>query len=308
LQKKISQSTETEVTETKEETKESAAQQRANELDKLQKKGQVQMAPTKEEKLAANVFLNLKSNKGKKKKAGNSASAQPNSVIDFQTIKKFNDLKITAPLAEEDFERASKDLDELVEALIYWGNIIQRQNKIRFIKNSRKISSDEDYMKQAEDEEKFIESEKAKFEGENEDSKASFSLEKLKIAHVLDRESRMRKAWNEEDDDDVSENDEEDDRGFTAEDMGDEENPIQYTPKPTKGSRGRGGRTQDGSVIPDGGYYKKPKQAQRPKPQNFKAINNQEQFPTLENQFEDDEEEEEVDAEEMGETPNGEIS
>jgi hypothetical protein len=90
----------------------------------------------------------MKSNKGKKKKAGgNAGGAQPNSIIDFQTIKKFNDLKITAPLAEEDFERAVKDLDELIEALVYWGGIIQRQNKIRFIKNSRKISSDEDYMK-----------------------------------------------------------------------------------------------------------------------------------------------------------------
>lgn len=248
----------------------------------------------------------MKSNKGKKKKAGgNAGGAQPNSIIDFQTIKKFNDLKITAPLAEEDFERAVKDLDELIEALVYWGGIIQRQNKIRFIKNSRKISSDEDYMKQAEDEEKFIESEKAKFEGDENKSDLKFSSDKLKIAHVLDRESRMRKAWNEEDEEEVTDEEIDDDRGFTAEDMGDEENPIKYTPKPQKGSRGRGARTEDGSVIPEGGYYKKPKQAARPKPQNFKNINTEEAFPTLENQFDDEEDEEESGAEDMGDEPNG---
>jgi len=39
----------------------------------------------------------------------------------------------------------------------------------------------------------------------------------------------MRKAWNEEDEEEVTDEEIDDDRGFTAEDMGDEENPIKYT-------------------------------------------------------------------------------
>ena len=257
IQKKINSASNEAPEETKEETTE-AAKQKATDIDKLQKKGQLERAATKEEKLAGSIFLQMKSNKGKKKKL-TSAAAPSNSVIEYPTIKKFNDLKITAPLTEDDFERAIKDLDELIASLLYWGNIIQRQNKIRFIKNARKISSDEEYTKQAEDEEKYIEGEKAKFECDD-TSDLKFSQEMLKIAQTLDREKRMKRAWNEEDEDEEDNEDEEDDdRGFTAEDMGDEENPKAYTPKPQKGSRGRGA-TQDG-VTPEGGFKKKPKNA-----------------------------------------------
>jgi len=49
-----------------------------------------------------------------------------NGNIDFVLIKKFANLKINAPINEADYEKTVKDLDELKEALIYWGKIIQR--------------------------------------------------------------------------------------------------------------------------------------------------------------------------------------
>jgi len=70
-------------------------------------------------------------------------------------------------------------LDELKDALIYWGKIIQRQNKIKFIRNSRKISSIEEYVQQSEQEEQYIANEKSKFDGEGQ---TTLSLDKLKIA------------------------------------------------------------------------------------------------------------------------------
>lgn len=56
------------------------------------------------------------------------------STVDFELIKKFNNLKVSAPLNDDDYDRTLKDLDELRNALVYWGKIILRQNKIRFIK------------------------------------------------------------------------------------------------------------------------------------------------------------------------------
>lgn len=97
-------------------------------------------------------------------------------------IKKFNNLKINAPINETDYEKTIKDLDELKEALIYWGKIIQRQNKIKFIRNARKISSIDEYVEQAVFEEKYIENEKSKFDGEDVADKTTLSLDKLKIA------------------------------------------------------------------------------------------------------------------------------
>lgn len=289
IQKKMNSASEA-TEETKEET-EGKKEQKTTEIDKALNKGQMQRAPTKEEKLAANVFLSMKSNKGKKKKT-NAGQAQQSGVIDFSTIKRFNNLKITAPLTEEDFERAVKDLEELTEALLYWGKIIQRQNKIRFIRNSRKISHDEKYVAQAEEEEKFILGEKEKFNGDE----LKFSKEKGTIAQTLDREKRMKRAWNAEDEDDeLSEDDEDSDRGFTAEEMGDEDGNKTYTAKPQKGGERRGNR-KDGKK---GG-----KNAAKPKPVSFKAINTQEAFPTMENS----DEEEGVSDEEMGDMPKGEIS
>ena len=91
-------------------------------------------------------------------------------------------MKISAPLNEEDYEKTQQDLQELRQALIYWGKIIQRQNKIKFIRAAKKISSEEQFAQQAAEEEKFIENEKLKFEGDDVAEKTNLKLDKLKIA------------------------------------------------------------------------------------------------------------------------------
>lgn len=68
-----------------------------------------------------------------------------------------------------EYERAIKDLDEMREAMVYWGNILKRMDKVKFIRNSRKIYREEEYKSRADEEEKFIESEKLKFTDDNEE-------------------------------------------------------------------------------------------------------------------------------------------
>ena len=111
-------------------------------------------------------------------------------------IKKFNKLKISAPLNEEDYERTVKDLDELKDALLYWGKIILRQNKISFIKGSRKLADLEEFQAQAAAEEQFINAEKQKFDDEDAEQKTKLNLMKLKLAQTIEREMRMSKAFN----------------------------------------------------------------------------------------------------------------
>lgn len=183
----------------------------------------------------------LKSNKQKKtkKKGGNDPAS---GTINFMLLKKFSDLKISAPLNDEDYERAIKDLDELRNALVYWGKIILRQNKIRFIKSSRKIGEMDEYKQQAEEEEKFINAEKLKFDDEDAEKKTNLSLQKLKIAQMIDREIRVNKAWQGDDDDD-------------------EDEEVTETAQPKRGGA---------------------RQAKRPNATKFKDImNNEESFPTL---------------------------
>lgn len=120
-------------------------------------------------------------------------------------MKKFNSLKLSAPLTEEEFQRTVTDLEELKAALLYWGKIILRQNKIRFIKNARKISALEEITKQAEEEESFIHAEKQKFDDEDAEQKTQLNLQKLKMAQMIDREMRMNLAWDQEDEDDEDE-------------------------------------------------------------------------------------------------------
>jgi len=121
------------------------------ELQKALVKGSIMQAPSRDEKNnLTNQFSKLKSNKGKKSKKA--STFEPEGSIDFIMIKKFNALKLSAPLEGQDFEKTIQDLDELKEALIYWGKIIQRQNKIKYIRNARKISSNEEYKKAADEE------------------------------------------------------------------------------------------------------------------------------------------------------------
>lgn len=81
-------------------------------------------------------------------------------------IKKFNALKISAPLNEEKegYESTINELAQLKEALLYWGKILQRQNKIKYIRSSRKLKSLEQYSAMADEEEKFLQNEKSKIE------------------------------------------------------------------------------------------------------------------------------------------------
>lgn len=178
-----------------------------------------------EKELANNPYSHLKSNKGKKTKKSGGQSNDAN--VDFDLIKKFNNLKISAPFeGVADYERTIKDLDELREALIYWGKIVLRKEKIKFITNARKISSIEEYQKQADEEETYIKNEKLKFTDENTENTTSLNPGKLEIAQMVHMESRrvtQNKNWN---NDEMSDSDEEP-RGYTADEMGEEEDAVE---------------------------------------------------------------------------------
>jgi len=219
------------------------------ELAKQLEKGALQLAPSKSEKEQSSQFEQLKSKKGKKAKKRTGAEGQKDGATDFVLIRRFNSLKLTPPLDDEGLEGAVRDLDELRAALVYWGGIILRQNKIRFIKASKRLGGEEEFTKQAEEEEAFIAAEKQKFDDDDAEQKTKLSLQKLKIAQVLDREARMSKAWEQEDDDEDEEPEEE-------------------------GRAQRGGRGQ-----------RRAPQAKLPSKQKFKDImKNEEAFPTLGNQ------------------------
>ena len=175
---------------------------------------------------------------GKKNKNKTNADAKDGS-IDFVLIKKFNNLKINAPINDSDYEKTVKDLDELKDALIYWGKIIQRQNKIKFIRNARKISGMDEYMEQAETEEKYIENEKSKFDGENVADKTNLSLDKLKIAQVIDRENRVKRAWNDAEDEEESD-EEESEEDTQPEPKKGQADLYENSKKPSKGKKRRG--------------------------------------------------------------------
>lgn len=289
--------------EEKADEKEEAQKKVKSDLEKALQKGSIQLAPSKEEKLAQMQSVLGTKNKGKKKNKGGNSVTETGS-IDFVLIKKFNNLKINAPINDTDYEKTIKDLDELKEALIYWGKIIQRQNKIKFIRNARKINGIDEYVEQAVFEEKYIENEKSKFDGEDVENKTTLSLDKLKIAQVIDRENRVKKVWNDEEDED-----EESDGGEASdEDQDQEARPVKKgqadlygdDPKPSKK---RGEKKRRGSD--DEEEETAPRQAKRPNAQKFKDIMKADDaFPTLENQSDDEEEDDLLD----GETPAGEIN
>lgn len=52
-------------------------------------------------------------------------------------------------MKEDDFSKTEEDLKELREALIYWGKILQRQNKIKFIRGAKYLRNEENFIKQA---------------------------------------------------------------------------------------------------------------------------------------------------------------
>jgi len=292
--------------EVKEESKEVTEQKVKNELEKAILKGSVMQSLSKAEKdNENNKYMALKSNKGKKtKKSGGDKNSDAN--VDFNLIKKFNNLKISAPFdGLESYERTIKDLDELREALIYWGKIVLRKEKIKFITNARKISSIEEYTNQADEEETYIKNEKLKFTDENVENTTSLNPGKLEIAQMVHMEQRKvtqnNKNWN---NDAMSDDSDDEPRGATADDMGDSDDALEDGEEQPEGGRDRkrGPRNGKGdSVLPDGTYYKKPRQAARPNAQKFKDImGNDNAFPVLENADDFD------DMEEDG--PQGEIS
>lgn len=98
------------------------------------------LADNKKEDLA------FETNTKKSKKTRKNRDQEKEGTVDINLIKKFNSLKISAPITPEDYEKTLKDLAELRDALVYWGKIIQRQNKIKFIRNARKISAIDEYI------------------------------------------------------------------------------------------------------------------------------------------------------------------
>ena len=78
-------------------------------------------------------------------------------------IKKFTELKLSVPSCLEDYERTLLEVDQLRDALIYWGKIIQRQNKIKFIRGTNKLKLIDEYEKMVIDELAYIANEKQKF-------------------------------------------------------------------------------------------------------------------------------------------------
>jgi hypothetical protein len=79
----------------------------------------------------------------------------------------------------------------------------------------------------ADQEEEWLKNEKQKIEDAEDDIECSgtkISLAKIKIAQTIDKEMRLKNVWKEDDEDEADEESEED-RGYTVDDMGDEENP-----------------------------------------------------------------------------------
>lgn len=161
------------------------------------------------------------------------------------------------------------------------------------MRESRKLIHEEEYQNQCKEEEEFIDKEKSKYSGESTEGH-EVDAEKLKVAQIVYRENTMRQAWNAEDDgDDYQSSD--DDRGFGADDAGDEENPLNEEQKPDDRERRQRPKREN-----------KPKQTQRPNKESFKKImGSAEAFPTLENDFDDSSEDDPLDENKDGEHEEG---
>lgn len=209
-------------------------------------------------------------------------------------IKQFTTLKVSPPLGEGSFETTIQTLKELSDALMYWGKIILRQKKIRHIRTSRKLKSLEEYNKLADQEEEWLKNEKQKIEDaedEIESDGTSISLNKIKIAQTIDKEMRLKNVLKEEDEDAEEESDE--DRGYTVDDI--EQQPDADSQEQIPQKKERKPRQNDGG--------RKVKQAQKPNAQKFKEIMNaNEAFPTFDNQSGDEDGGSDEQADEPAET------
>ena len=124
-----------------------------NELEKKMEKGSV--ALHNKEDSALHTGTNKKGGKKSKNKQYEGALGQ--GKVEYTIIKKFNDLKTTVPMKDEDYTPTIEGLALLKDALAYWGKIIQRQSKIKFIRGSRKLNHDQQYKDEATKEEAHIE-------------------------------------------------------------------------------------------------------------------------------------------------------
>ena len=85
------------------------------------------MAPTKESRDAPGMGASKGKGKKGKKNASAAAGADTAGQIDFAMINRFSILKIAPPMGSDDsFDNTITTLQELREALIYWGKILQR--------------------------------------------------------------------------------------------------------------------------------------------------------------------------------------
>lgn len=250
----------------------------SSELESALKKGTLLAAPEKNERDGMDNIMNVlkKDKKGGRARKTAADTEQQSGVPDFATIKKFSTLKLIAPTKQEDFEKTLKELGQLKDALCYWGNIMYRLNKIKFIQNSKRLQEVDEYKQMEKDEQSYVLSEKAKFEDEQAFEKTGISPDMLKIAQQIDKEVIRAKAFEREDSDE--------------EDSDESENPN--IPKENKKPKAKQPIT---------------KVAQ----QKFKEIiKGSEAFPTLDNPDDYDDEEDGEDAESMDNegVPNGEIA
>lgn len=59
---------------------------------------------------------------------------------------------MSPPSAEDSFPASKKQLEDLRAALVYWGKITQRQSKLKFIRESKRLMAVDEYKGMAEDE------------------------------------------------------------------------------------------------------------------------------------------------------------
>lgn len=111
---------------------------------------------------------------------------------------------MSPPSGEDSFPASKKQLEDLRAALVYWGKITQRQSKLKFIRESKRLMAVDEYKGMAEDEWQFLKQEKEKFLDEEAAKKTDINYEMLKVAQDIDKEAKAMKSnfnWDEVDSD-----------------------------------------------------------------------------------------------------------
>lgn len=112
---------------------------------------------------------------------------------------------MSPPTSEEDYPKVKKTLEDLRAALVYWGKITQRQEKLKFIRESPKLMTVDEFKAMAEEEYAFLSAEKEKFLDEEAAKQTNINYEMLKVAQDIAKEaqkkSKKEKIWDEVDSD-----------------------------------------------------------------------------------------------------------